>query len=444
MMNKSMNSKNNTALNFGNLIVLGLSHKTAPVETRELFSLPNDQLSAFYERLSEAGVDESVYISTCNRVEIYMTAEDSESAVDTIKKLMEFYTKLPHEQFMTSVYSKYGIDAVKHLLSVASSLDSMVIGENEITGQMKESYRKAVECGTTGAILNKLFHRAFTTSKRVRSETEICKNPLSIASIAVEQAKKIFPDISSRSALLIGAGEMGELILKYLVKENLQKITLANRTIDNAERICKDLDYKAEIISITRVDQALDNVDIVITSVTAPHHVITAADLKNIMYERGGKPIFLIDIAVPRNIEPSVIEIENVFLYNVDNLKSIADDNMRGRMQELGKANSIIDEDIEEFVNWYDELSIAPTITVIKNKFNDIRENELYKFKHRKMKHLSEEDFGLVEELTMQIMNKTLHNPIMNLKKQRSCCDEPELDETMKKKTKFLEDLFTK
>lgn len=439
-----MDSESKSAMNFCNLIVLGLSHKTAPVETRELFSLPASQLSAFYSRLSEAGVDESVYVSTCNRVEIYMTAEDSESAVETIKRLMEFYTKLPHEQFMTSVYSRYGTEAVEHLLSVASSLDSMVIGENEITGQIKESYKKAVECGTTGVIMNKLFHRAFSTSKRVRNETEISKNPLSIASIAVEQAKNIFPDISSRSALLIGAGEMGELILKYLVKENLHKIVLANRTTENAERICRDIDYKAEIISLTRVDQALADVDIVITSVTAPHHVITASDIKNIMFERGDKPIFLIDIAVPRNIEPSVTETENVYLYNVDNLKDIADKNMRGRMKELEKANSIIDEDVVEFVNWYDELTIAPTITVIKNKFDEIRESELSRYRNRKMKHLSEEDFKLVEEITSQIMNKTLHNPIMNLKKQRNRCEEPDSDESLKKHTKFLEDLFTK
>ncbi len=429
-----MNNDNKASLNFGNLIVLGLSHKTAPVETRELFSLPASQLAAFYERLSEAGVEESVYVSTCNRVEIYMTAEDSESAVETIKRLMEYYTKLPHEQFMSSVYSRYGVDAVKHLLSVASSLDSMVIGENEITGQMKESYRKAVEFGTTGTILNRLFHRAFTTSKRVRTETDICKNPLSIASIAVEQAKNIFSDISKKSALLIGAGEMGELILKYLVKENLHKIILANRTPEKAERICRDIDYNAEIININKVDQALAEVDIVITSVTAPHHVITSSDIKNIMFERGGKPIFL----------PSVTETENVYLYNVDNLKDIADSNMRGRMQELDKANSIIDEDVEEFVNWYDELSIAPTITLIKNKFNEIRENELNKYRNKKMKHLAEEDFKLVEEITCQIMNKTLHNPIINLKKHRSSCEEPESDESLKKNTKFLEDLFTK
>ena len=438
-----MKSESKKNLNLSNLIILGLNHKTAPVETRELFSLPASQLSAFYERLSEAGVEESVYVSTCNRVEIYMTAEDTESAVDTIKRVMEFYTKLPHEQFMCSVYSKYGVDAVKHLLSVTSSLDSMVLGENEITGQIKESYRKAVEHGATNNIMNRLFHRAFNTSKRVRSETEICKNPLSIASVAVEQARTIFPDLSDKKALLIGAGEMGELILKYLVKENLHKIVLANRTAENAERICREINYDAEIISLTKVDKAIEEVDIVITSVTAPHHVITAADIKNIMLERNCKPVFLIDIAVPRNIDPSVTETENVYLYNVDNLKDIAENNRKERMKEISKANVIIEEEIHQFINWHDELAIAPTITAIKNKFNEIRENELSKYRNRKMKHLSEEDFRLVEEITTQIMNKTLHNPIINLKKHTNG-ESHSSEESLKINTKFLEDLFTK
>ena len=439
-----MNDKNRINFNFGNLIVLGLNHKTAPVETRELFSLPETQLADFYERLAESGAHESVYVSTCNRVEVYMTAEDGESLVENIKRLMGYYTKFPYEQFMSSVYTKFGVDAVKHLLEVSSSLDSMVIGENEIVGQVKESYRKAVELGSTGIIMNRLFHRAFATSKRVRTETGISKNPLSIASIAVEKAKTIFSDISSRSALLIGAGEMGELILKYLIKENLQKIIIANRTTENAERICMDTGYKAEIINLTRVDQALSDVDIVISSVTAPHHVITASDIKNIMFEREGKPLVFIDIAVPRNIEPSVTETENVYLYNIDNLKSIADNNMRERMKEIEKANSIIDEDADEFTVWNDELSITPTITVIKNKFDEIRENELKKYRSKKLKNLSEEDFRLVEDLTFQIMNKTLHNPIMNLKKRRSDSSESESEELLKMNTKFLEDLFTK
>ncbi len=438
-----MHKTNYSNLNFGNLILIGLSHKTAPVETRELLSLPATQLPAFYERLAESGVDESVYVSTCNRVEVYMTADDRESAVETIKKLMEFYTKLPHEQFKSSVYSCYGLDAVRHLLNVTSSLDSMVIGENEITGQVKESYRQAVECGATGILLNKLFHKAFATAKRVRTETGISKNPLSVASIAVEQAKKIFPDMTERRALLIGAGEMGELILKYLVKENLQKIVIANRTVEKAQRICAEIGFEAEIVPLVKVDRAVMETDIVISSVTAPHHVITAEDTRELMFERDCKPLFFIDIAVPRNIEPSVADIKNVFLYNVDSLKKIAEDNKRCREIEMEKAERIIDDDVDDFVSWCEESSLAPTIIAIKSKFEEIRTGEIAKFRNRKMKNFSEEDFQLVEELTLSIMNRTLHNPIINLKKNSISCRDGEPEDLLKN-AKFLEDLFTK
>jgi len=438
-----MHARSDYNTNFSNLILIGLSHKTAPVETRELLSLPALQLPAFYERLSEAGVDEAVYVSTCNRVEVYMTADDQESAVEIIKKLMEFYTKLPHEQFRNSVYTMYGSDAVRHLLGVTSSLDSMVVGENEITGQVKESYRKAVECGATGTLLNRLFHKAFATAKRVRTDTGISKNPLSVASIAVEQARSIFHDMSERSALLIGAGEMGELILKYLVKENLNRIIIANRTVENAERICNDICFQAEIIPIVKVDQAITEADIVISSITAPHHVITAGDTREIMVDREGRPLFFIDIAVPRNIDPEVAGIENVFLYNVDSLKKIAEDNRKYRETEMERAERIVDEDVEDFLLWCEESSLAPTITAIKNKFDEIRTGELERNRNKKMKHFSEEDFRLIEELTLSIMNRTLHNPIINLKKSTAACHDGDAEDVYKN-AKFLEDLFTK
>jgi len=428
----------------GNLVLLGLSHKTAPVETRELLSLPQTQIPAFYERLMEAGVEEAVYVSTCNRVEIYMTAEDCESAIETIKKLMEYYTRLPHDQFMSSIYTRYGTDVVKHLLYVTASLDSMVLGENEITGQIKESFSRAVECGATGSVLNRLFHRAFKTAKRVKTETTISKNPLSIASIAVERAKKIFKDFSGRSVLLVGAGEMGELILRYLVKDNLTRIIVANRTVENARKVCLDINFEAEIVPLAKLDQSLSEVDIVISSVTAPHHVITKRDMELIMMERRGKPLVVIDIAVPRNVEPSVGDIENVYLHNIDNLKEIADLNKQNRSGETGKAERIIDEDVTEFLCRYDELCITPSITALRNKFDEIRKMELHKFRNKKLKHFSEDDLKLLDELTIQIMKKTLHNPIMNLKKGAAGCEEDHEHSTMRENAKFLEDFFTK
>ncbi|HRS61572.1 MAG TPA: glutamyl-tRNA reductase [Spirochaetota bacterium] len=435
-----MNTQNCSDIAISNLIVIGLSHKTAPVETRELLCLPESQVKAFYDRLSDAGICESVYVSTCNRVEVYMVAHDRESAVETIKKLMEFYTRLSHESFMSSVYTFYGYDAARHLFSVTSSLDSMVIGENEITGQVKESYRRACEYKSTGVILNKLFHRAFAAAKRVKAETEISKNPLSMASIAVDKSKDIFPDLSARSALLIGAGEMGELILKYLVKEQLQKIIIANRTIENAQRICREINYEAIIIPLVKVDKALSEVDIVISSVTAPHHIINERDTRELMFERNNKPLVIIDIAVPRNVEPSVKDIDGVYLYNVDSLREIAERNKKQREIELEKAKNIVEEEISSFELWFDEYTLAPTIAALKNSFESIRHNELKKFRNKKMKHFSDEDFALVVELTEAIMNKTLHNPIMNLKKMKGCSDEKGVQENVK----FLEDIFNK
>ncbi len=428
----------------GNLVLLGLSHKTAPVETRELLSLPQSQISAFYERLIEAGVDEAVYVATCNRVEIYMTAEDCESAIETIKKLMEYYTRLPHDAFMSSIYTRHGTDVVKHLLNVTSSLDSMVVGENEITGQVKNCFSRAVDCGVTGSVLNRLFHQAFKTAKRVKTETGISKNPLSIASIAVERAKNIFHDFSDKSVLLVGAGEMGELILKYLIKDNLHKIVVANRTVENAEKVCLDMNFEADIIPLAKLDKALSEVDIVISSVTAPHHVITKRDMELIMMERTEKPLVIIDIAVPRNVEPSVGSLENVYLHNIDNLKEIADLNKKNRYGEMEKAEILVEEDVSEFLCWYDELCITPSITALKNKFDEIRKMELHKFRNKKLKHFSDEDYKIVEELTMQIMKKTLHNPIMNLKKGATACDEAHGQKSVRHSAKFLEDFFTK
>lgn len=383
-------------------------------------------------------------MSTCNRVEIYMTAVDCESAIETIKKLMEYYTRLPHDDFMSSIYTKYGTDVVKHLLYVTSSLDSMVVGENEITGQIKGCFSRAVDAGVTGSVLNRLFHRAFKTAKRVKTETGISKNPLSIASIAVERAKKIFHDLSEKTVLLVGAGEMGELILKYLVKENINKIVVANRTVENARKVCLDINFEADIIPLAKLDTALSSVDIVISSVTAPHHVITKRDMELIMMERTDKPLFIIDIAVPRNVEPSVGLFENVYLHNIDNLKEIADLNKKNRCSEIEKAEAIIEEDVTQFLCWYDELSITPSITALKNKFDEIRKMELHKFRNKKLKHLSEEDFKIVEELTCLIMKKTLHNPIMNLKKEATGSEEAHGQGSVRHSAKFLEDFFTK
>ncbi len=425
------------------IAMIGMSHKTAPVETRECFSWQDQQLVKLYENIGNMKVDEAVYIATCNRVEVYITSPDANAAVDQLVGALEEYADSMQDNLETMVYRKYSRDAVEHLLTVASSLDSMVVGENEIIGQIKDSYRNAVQHRMTGTVLNKLFHQAFKTAKRVRTETEISRNPLSVAYIATELARKIFDDLSKRNALLVGAGEMGELILKYMTKYNLKEITIANRSLHNAERIAGDINRDAHIIPLDDIAHVAGTVDIIITSVSAQGYVITKEMTEEITRQRGSRPLFMIDIAVPRNIDPAIAEKHSIFLYNVDDLEKIADENLKSRLKEMELASALIQSDVDEFMDWYEELEVVPVIVKLQKSFETIRKNELRKYRRRKLKHLSDEDFALVEELTGQIMTKTLHNPIMNLKKIRSdCASGAHSDRSLKEKTKIIEELF--
>ncbi|NMB65737.1 MAG: glutamyl-tRNA reductase, partial [Spirochaetes bacterium] len=360
-----------------------------------------------------------------------------EEATQEVIHLLEQFAGLTREHFEPVLYKKYHKDAVRHLLCVASSLDSMVIGENEIVGQVKEWYRWATQHETTGTILNKLFHQAFRTAKRVRTETEIARNPLSIAFIAVELAKKIFEDLSKQSVLLIGAGEMAELILKYLTKFKIGSVTLANRSIHNAQRIASEINQDATIITLAEIMESIPNVDIIISSTGAHHYMLTKDMIQEAMKKRT-QPVFLIDIAVPRNIDPEAGNIHDVFLYNIDDLKSIADENLKSRLNETKLAYEMIDADTEEFLHWYESLQIVPLIAKIKESFETIRNNELKKYRRRKLKHLNNEDFAIIEELTHQIMTKTLHIPITYLKELGANANSKEA----KEKAKLLQEIF--
>ena len=425
------------------IITIGLSHKTAPVELREKFALNDELIRSLLDKTNNSSVDEIVYVSTCNRVEIYMTSKQINNAIDTLIGLIEEFAHLKREDFEGHLYKMYSRDAVMHLLNVASSLDSMVIGENEILGQVKESYRNAVKLKKTGTLLNRLFHQAFNTAKKVRTETEIAQNPLSIAYIATELAKQIFEDISKRSALLIGAGEMGELILKYFTKDNIKEITIANRSLSNAERIADEINKEAHIILLDDIEKKASEVDIIISSVTSQDYIITAQMVNDISKRKGNQPLFMIDIAVPRNIDPAVAKLHNIFLYNIDDLKSISDENLKNRLKEVEMARQLVDADASDFIEWYEGLEIVPTIVKIQNKFDHIRKNEINRYRRRKLKHLSDKDFSLVEELTKQIMTKTLHNPIATLKKYKSSGDrELAGKKSLREKTKIIEELF--
>ena len=424
--------------------VVGFNHKSASVEKRECFSVHADEYTGFYNTIKEKNIGEAVYLVTCNRVETYIASQSINASVDAVVRLYEELSGLKYDDFKDSLYIKHSRDAVSHIMSVISSLDSMVLGETEIVGQMKDAFSKAVYNKSVGTLLNKLFHQAFKAAKQVRNETEISKNPISIAFIAADMARAACPNLDSKKALLIGAGQMGRLVLKYLTKHGIGEVVIANRSLHNAERIAEELNTATKIALLDEIYEVVNDIDIVITSVSAPHYIITAEMLQKVMETRPDRPLVLIDIAVPRNVEPSAGEIKGVNLYNIDSLKEIADDNLQNRLSEARLAEEYISENVDEFFDWKDELPLTPVITNIQNKFEEIRCMELERYRKKKLKHLSVEDFAIVEELTKQIMTKTLHNPIMNLKKQHLRADSDSIDiESLKHKTRFIEEIFT-
>ncbi len=426
------------------IILLGLSHKTAPLEIREKFTFEDLTLKNFHERARKSGIDEIVYLATCNRVEIYFSARDLHRSVEKLTEILEDFTGLSRENFSQYIYKKYSREVVIHLLSVASSLDSMVIGENEILGQIKQAYRDSVLHKNSGILLNRLFHQAFNTSKKVRTCTGISQNPLSIAYIAVEQALARFGgDLSGRNALLIGAGEMGELILKYLTKNNIKDITIANRSLLNAETIVERINKNAHIIPLGEIASAADRVDIIITSVTCHDYLLSYKLIESIISRRNGQPLFIIDIAVPRNVDPDVVKIRDVTLYNIDDLKGIADKNLKNRMKEVEAAMDIVNSDANELIEWYEGLEMVPMIVHIQESFDKIRENEVSKYRRRQLKHLSEEEMQHIDDLTRQIISKILHNPIMAIKQNKALHVDGYHDkEDIKQKIKIIEELF--
>jgi glutamyl-tRNA reductase len=398
-----------------NIIVVGLSHKTAAVEIREKVAFaPTQMEKPLHAVVSLPDITEAVIVSTCNRVEIYATTRDVAGGMARLKRFLADYHKVPLETLEGHLYAYHGEDATRHVFRVASSLDSMVVGEPQILGQIKTSYGYAAEYKSSGIILNRFLHKAFSVAKRVRTETKIASSAVSVAFAAVELAKKIFGELGDKTVLLIGAGEMCELAAKHFINTGVRGVMVTNRTFERAEKLAQEFDAKA--IKFEDLLDQLHKADIILSSTGAPHFIIKEKDVAEVLRRRKNKPMFFIDIAVPRDIDPKVNDVDNVYLYTVDDLNGVVATNLEQRKVEAAKAEAIVEQEIGQFFKWLSSLEVTPTIVALRSRFDEIRKAELAKTLAN-WKNLPPDAEKRLEALTNAYMNKLLHQPTSVLKK---------------------------
>jgi glutamyl-tRNA reductase len=398
------------------ILLIGLNHKTAPVEIRECLAFSeSDARCAMAELCADPSIDEAMLFSTCNRVELLLYAEEPAAAVAAAKKFLAATKQMPLSQFEQALYLHTGQEAVRHLFRVAASLDSMVLGEPQILGQVKAAYRMATEQKSSGVILNRLLHRTFFVAKRIRTETGIGGHAVSISYAATELARKIFGDLNGRRVLLIGAGEMAELAVEHLVRHHADHIIVANRTFERAVALSSQ--YRGTAIRMEELTSYLSQVDIIISSTGAPDYVLRAADVKGIMRDRRNRPLFFIDIAVPRDIDPKINAINNVYVYDIDDLNAVIHENVEDRRREAIRAERIVDEAVIQFGRWFENLGVIPTIKALHAKVRAVIEAEINKTVGQ-MAHLNDQDRRAVERMTDAMVNKILHDPTHYLKSE--------------------------
>lgn len=397
------------------ILLLGLNHKTASVDVRECIAFTPDETEQALVMLRDTpAIGESVLFSTCNRIELLMAVDEHDAAVDAAKQFISQFKKVPLSQFDDALYEYVGDDAVRHTFQVAASLDSMVLGEPQILGQMKEAYRKATLERTSGVILNKLLHRTFFIAKKIRTETGIGDHAVSISYAAIELGKKIFGDLNGKQVMLIGAGEMAELAVEHLIRNRAGNITVANRTFERGVELAERFSGKA--IKFEEIIDCINDVDIVISSTGATDYVLKKSQIQQAMKSRRNRRLFFIDIAVPRDIDPDINRINNAYVYDIDDLKGIVDENIEDRQREAIKAQRIIDEAVIGFRRWYDTLEVVPTIVSLRGKVEAMARQELEKTMGA-LSHLSENDKRAIERMTGALVNKILHEPTDFLKK---------------------------
>ena len=401
------------------LAIIGVSHRTAPLEIRERLVFARGDIPGALATMLESGaVSEAALLSTCNRTEVYVSTSDFAVAERAVRELFAARLGESPEQVARYLYAHRDRAAVEHAYRVAAGLDSMVLGEPQIQGQVREAYQAARETTTVvgpavGTILNRLFQSALSIGGRVRAETGLGRGAASVSSAAVELAKKIFGTLAGRRALVLGAGEMSEVTLECLRGEGVRSCVVANRTYQRAEELAKSWGGRA--IHWEQLGEELPGTDIVVCSTAAPHPVLTLERIRRVLPDGLKRPLCIIDIALPRDVEPAVGEEPNVFLYNLDDLQQIVDASLGRRQLELPKAESIIAGGAEEFWSWFSGLAVVPTIRDLRARGEALRTSEVERAL-RRLAHLPAEDQEAIDALTRALLNKLLHSPTVRLR----------------------------
>jgi glutamyl-tRNA reductase len=408
------------------VLVFGLNHNTAPIEIREKLYVSDLIIPALLREFKERGMSGAVVLSTCNRSEFYFSNEDFEEPFKGIQTLLTQRFGLEKEWLERYTYLLEDEDAYRHLFLVASGMDSMVIGEPQILGQVKDAYRMATDNNATDFLLDRLFHRTFNVAKRTRTETKIGYNPVSISSMAVELASHIFGDLNDKKILVVGAGEMCEIALKHFKKGGVGEIFITNRTFQNAQKLAEEVAGVPQ--PFDDLSDLLTIVDMILSSTGSEQPIIDRNMVHTAMRRRKQKPLFFIDIAVPRDVEPAVNDLENVYLYDIDDLNGLSQRHLSDRLKESEKAHQIVEEEVGKFIISLNQLNVSPLIATIYDKVETIRGKELEKTM-RKLRHVDQETARNIDILTKSIVNKLVHPHVSLLKQNGS----PTILEIMKK-----------
>ncbi len=396
------------------ILLLGLNYKTAPVEIREKFTFSDDSTPRALHLLSQTkSILECVILGTCNRTEVYVVCDQLHTGRFYTRNFLADWFGVDKDAFQNHLYFKENEEAIDHLFRVACGLDSMVMGETQILGQVRDAFLLAQEYKTTGTVFNTLFKQAVTLAKRAHTETAIGQNAVSVSYAAIELGKKIFGSFKGREVLILGAGKMSELTAKHLHANGVAQVVVANRTLERARLLAEK--FQGDACTMDQLSAALHTADIVISSTGASEYVITKEQLLPIMKLRKNRPLFMIDIAVPRDLDPAINDMDNVFLYDIDDLEGIVASNLAERSKEAERIEEMIRDEIVAFQSWFQTLGVVPLISALREKAFDIHSDAMKKIEN-KLPGLTERELHIIRKHTKGIINQLLHDPVVRLK----------------------------